>query len=138
VDDQLAEFLDSVAPAKRARDARTLVELYRRVTGLEPELRGTMIGFGSYHYRYDSGHEGEAAAAAFAPRKAATSIYLSDGVGRYTSQLEQLGPHTAGVGCLYVKDLDKVDVGVLEAIISESFARLSNGTYTERAREGNS
>ncbi|MPV35689.1 DUF1801 domain-containing protein [Georgenia subflava] len=137
MDNTVAAFLDGVTPAKRARDARTLVELFQRVTGLEPELHGTIVGFGTYHYRYDSGREGDAAASAFAPRKAATSIYLPDGVGAHATALGQLGPHTTGVGCLYIKDLEQVDLAVLEGILAESFARVSAGShYTQRAREG--
>ena len=76
------------------------------------------------------------AAAGFAPRKASTTIYLVDGVGRYEQQLERLGPHTTGVGCLYIKDLDKIDLSVLEAIVDESYRTVSAGTYMLRAREG--
>jgi hypothetical protein len=76
------------------------------------------------------------AAAGFAPRKAATTIYLVDGVGRYEQQLERLGPHTTGVGCLYIKDLDKIDLSILEAIVAESYRTVTAGTYMLRAREG--
>ena len=69
--DDVQRFVDSVTPAKRARDAAALVQLMRDVTGLEPELHGTIVGFGSYHYKYASGHEGDAPAAAFAPATAA-------------------------------------------------------------------
>ena len=95
-----------------------------------------MVGFGQYHYKYASGREGDAAAAGFAPRKAATTIYLPDGVGRYDQQLRQLGPHTTGVGCLYIKDLEKIDLSVLEAIVAESYRTLTSDTYSLRAREG--
>jgi hypothetical protein len=97
-----------------------------------------VIGFGQYHYKYASGRQGDAVAAGFAPRKAATTIYLMDGIGRYEQQLEQLGPHTTGVGCLYIKDLDKIDLAVLEGIITESYRTLTAGTYGRRAREGTS
>jgi hypothetical protein len=83
------------------------------------------IGFGQYHYRYASGREGDAAAVGFAPRKPATTIYLLDGVGAHTESLSRLGPHTTGVGCLYVKDLAQVDLGVLEGIVDESYQKLS-------------
>jgi hypothetical protein len=89
-------------------------------------------------HKYQSGREGDVAAAGFAPHKAATTIYLVDGVGRYEQQLERLGPHTTGVGCLYIKDLDKVDLAVLENIVAESYRTLTRDTYTLRAREGTS
>ncbi|MGD7706397.1 DUF1801 domain-containing protein [Microlunatus sp. Y2014] len=132
----VAEFLERVTPERRVRDARTLLDLFGRVTGLEPELHGTIIGYGSYHYVYASGREGDAPAASFAPRKAATSIYLPDGIGAHTEALERLGPHTTGVGCLYLKDLAKVDQAVLEEIVATSYERMSSGTWTQRARDG--
>ena len=128
--------LDQVTPEKRRRDARTLLELMSRVTGESPRLSGTVIGFGQYHYKYESGREGDAPAAGFAPRKAATTIYLMDGISRYEQQLKQLGPHTTGVGCLYIKDLEQIDLSVLEEIITESYRTLTAGTYGQRAREG--
>jgi hypothetical protein len=128
--------LDGVTPQKRRRDAQTRLELMTRVTGETPRLWRSVIGFGQYHYKYASGREGDAPAAGFAPRKAATSISLSDGIGRYDEQLKQLGPHTTCVGCLYIKDLDKIDLSVLEGIVTESYRTLTAGTYGLRAREG--
>lgn len=128
--------LDGVTSEKRRRDAQTLLELMGRATGESPQLWRGLIGFGQYHYKYASGREGDAPAAGFAPRKAATTVYLLDGVGRYEKQLEQLGPHTTGVGCLYIKDLTQIDLSVLEAIVAESYRNLTAGTYGLRAREG--
>jgi hypothetical protein len=87
-------YLADVTPEKRRRDAESLLELLARVTGEAPQLWGRIIGFGQYHNKYPSGREGDVAAAGFAPRKAATTIYLVDGVGRHEKQLECLGPHT--------------------------------------------
>jgi hypothetical protein len=134
--DSVREYLKHVTPAKRRRDAGTLLALMARATGEPPELMGTMIGFGRYHYKYASGREGDAPAAGFAPRKAATTVYLMDGVGRYEEHLQRLGPHSTGVGCVYIKDLEEIDQSLLETIIVESFRTLSSGTYTLRAREG--
>lgn len=99
-------------------------------------MGGTIIGFGEYHYRYESGPEGDAPAAGFSPRKGATTVYLPDGVGAHADLLEQLGPHTRGVGCLYMKDLETVDIKVLESIVTRSYAAVTAETYTLRAREG--
>jgi hypothetical protein len=129
-------YLDGVTPEKRRRDAEKLLELMSRVTGEPPQLWGSIIGFGQYHYKYPTGREGDVAAAGFAPRKAATTIYLLDGIGCYGAQLERLGPHTTGVGCLYIKDLEKIDLSVLENIIAESYRTLTDDTYMLRAREG--
>ena len=84
-------YLEEVTPGKRRRDAETLLDLMTRVTGESPRLWSSVIGFGQYHYKYASGREGDAPAVGFAPRRAATSIYLPDGVGRYEEQLKQLG-----------------------------------------------
>jgi hypothetical protein len=136
VSDPVRAYLDGVTPEKRRRDGEKLLELMSRVTGEPPQLWGSIIGFGQYHYKYASGREGDVAAAGFAPRKAATTIYLVDGIGRYEEQLKQLGPHTTGVGCLYIKDLDKVDLSVLEDIVAGSYRTVTKDTYKLRAREG--
>lgn len=128
--------LDTVASETRRRDADTLLELMGRITGEEPRMWGpSIIGFGSYHYKYASGREGDAPAAGFSPRKAATSVYLPDGVGTYAKQLARLGEHRVGVGCLYLKDLRKVDLEVLESIIAESHRAVTAGTFGQRAAE---
>lgn len=130
-------LLDGVTPAKRRRDAETMLELMARATGQSPQVYyGTGVGYGQYHYKYKSGREGDAPAAGFAPRKAAMVVYLGDGIGRYEEQLKQLGPHTTGVVCLYLKDLEKIDLAVLEAMVTESYRTLTNQTYGLRAREG--
>lgn len=128
-------YLAAVPSPRRRRDAVTLTEMMERVTGEEPRLWGSIVGFGEYHYRYQSGREGDVAAAAFAARKAASTIYLPDGVGAHTDLLEKLGPHTTGVGCLYIKDLEDVDLAVLEAIVARSYATLTSGTFGSRARD---
>jgi hypothetical protein len=126
-------YLDGVTPEKRRRDAEKLLELMSCVTGETPQLWGSIIGFGQYHYKYPTGREGDVAAAGFAPRKVTTTIYLLDGIGRYGAQLERLGPHTTG---LYIKDLEKIDLSVLENIIAASYRTLTDDTYMLRAREG--
>jgi len=135
-DDEVQKFLDEIDHPKRRRDAVTLLEIMRRATGEKPQLSGTAIGFGQYHYKYASGREGDAAAAGFAPRKAATTVYVMDGVGAHADLLERLGPHTTGVGCIYIKDLEQIDLKVLERIVARSYAKLTKDTYKQRAREG--
>ena len=136
VSESVRTYLEGVTPEKRRRDAETLLQLMTRITGESPRRWGSVIGFGQYHYKYASGREGDSAAAGFAPRKAATVIYLPDGIGRYDQQLRQLGPHTTGVGCLYIKDLDAIDLSVLEAIVAKSYRTLTADRYQLRAREG--
>jgi hypothetical protein len=134
--DAVREHLERIASPRRRRDALTMVEVMKRATGEEPHLWKGIVGFGHYHYRYASGREGDAPAAGFAARSSAIVIYLSDGVGAHQELLDRLGPHTTGVACVYVKDVSALDLDVLEAMIARSYAALTAGAYTKRAREG--
>lgn len=135
-DSAALEYVEAVTHAVRRRDAQTLLELFGRITGEPPVLWGpSIVGFGQYHYVYASGREGDAPAAGFSPRKAAMSIYLADGIGAHDDALARLGEWTSGVGCLYIKDLEKVDLSVLESIIRDSYGTLTAGDYGRRARE---
>jgi hypothetical protein len=128
----VAAFIAGVTPEKRRRDAETMVAMMREITGREPELWGTIVGFGSCHYRYPTGTEGDVPLAAFAPRKQATTVYLLD-AGAH--DFADLGPHTTGAGCLYLKDLEAVDTGILRDAIATDYRRVLDGdtgyaTYT--------
>ncbi len=131
-------LLNGVVPAKRQRDARAMLALMGRVTRQPPVVDRNIVGFGSYDYHYASGRRGTAPAAAFAPRKTALVVYVNDGTGAHAELLRRLGPHTTSVGCIYLKDLDLIDLEVLERIIAASYATLTAGTYTLRARESGS
>ncbi|MBY6062064.1 DUF1801 domain-containing protein [Microbacterium esteraromaticum] len=122
----VTEFIAEVSPAKRQRDAETLTALLQEVSGREPVLWGTIVGFGSCHYRYPTGNEGDMPLLAFAPRKAASTIYL-ESTAAHAEALGQLGPHTTGVGCLYIKDLETVDLDVLRGILTASLQWSENG-----------
>ena len=125
-DADVTAFLAAVEHPVRRRDAERLVRLMHRVTGEEPRMWGpSIVGFGTYHYRYASGREGDTAAAGFSPRKAATTVYLTDGVDEHAELLGRLGPHSVGKACLYVKDLDEVDLGVLEEMVRRSYTTLT-------------
>ena len=126
-------FVAAVEHPVRRRDAERLIDLMARVTGEQPQMWGTtLVGFGTYHYKYPSGREGDAGAAGFSPRKAATTIYFPDGVETYADLLAGLGPHTVGKSCLYVKDLDTVDLGVLEEMVRRSYTAVTAGTFGTR------
>lgn len=112
-----------------------LLTVMQRVTDQEPYLQGGVVGFGRYQYEYPSGRTGNAPAAAFAARTGASVIYVPDGVGAHTGQLSRLGPHTTGVGSIYVKDMARVDADVLEQIVATSYATLTAGVYRHRARD---
>ena len=116
-------FLAKVEPAHRREDARTVDAMMRRVTGEEPYMWGSsIVGYGTYHYKYDSGHEGDAPRLGFSPRKAATVLYLSDDYPRHQALMDKLGKHTTGKACLYIKKLADVDMAVLEELARESQA----------------
>jgi hypothetical protein len=121
-------FLAAVPDERRRADARTLCALLAEVTGERPALWGTsIVGFGTYHYRYESGHEGTSALASFSPRKAHLVLYLVGGFeDRHGKLLAKLGPHKTGKGCLYLKSLADVDLDVLRELVERS-ARIRRG-----------
>ena len=135
-DPALDRHLATVEPPRRRRDAGTLVDLIEDVTGEPARLFGSIVGSGRYDYRYESGRTGSGPAVAFAPRKAATVVYLPDGIAAHADALSGLGPHTTGVGCLYLKDLEAIDLDVLRGILERSHATVTAGTFGNRASEG--
>jgi hypothetical protein len=124
-------FLSAVTPARRRDDARALARMLRELTGTEPELWGTIVGFGACRYRYASGTEGDSPVLGFAPRKTATTLYLLDGVAAHRDDLAELGPHTTGTGCLYLRDLGAVDEQRLRRILDRSLAFARGGGSDE-------
>ena len=119
----VAAFIDAIAdPTKRA-DAKALVKLMQDAAGEKPKMWGpSIIGFGSRHYRYDSGREGDMPLIGFSPRKSATVLYSMTGSSDSKALLAKLGKHTTGKGCLYIKKLADVDQQVLEAMVKKSLA----------------
>lgn len=115
-------FIAAVSVDARREDAQKLCGLLTEWTGEPPVMWGTsIVGFGCYHYRYDTGHEGRVALVGFSPRKANLVVYLVGGVqDRCPKLLEQLGPHKVGKGCLYLKRLDDVDHEVLHALVERT------------------
>lgn len=121
----VAGFINAIADDARRADARALVKLMQAATGEKPKLWGpSIIGFGSCHYVYESGREGDMPLVGFSPRKAATVLYISKGFGGSEALLARLGKFTSGGGCLYVKKLADVDQKVLAAIVVKSVAAL--------------
>ena len=113
-----AEFIASVEHPTRRADDEALDLLFRRITGFQPRMWGpTIIGYGQYHYRYDSGREGDFLATGFSPRKANLSIYIMPGYADFGPILSRLGKHKTGKSCLYVNKLADIDLGVLEELI---------------------
>ena len=126
-DDSVTDYLDQLTNPTRREDARVLLELFGRVTGMQPRLwGGTMVGFGHYHYKYESGREGDYFLTGFAPRKSAMTVYIMPGFKKYSAQLQRLGPHRHSVSCLYVTKLAAIDLAVLEEIIADSVLRMKD------------
>src|SRR5690242_13535005 len=121
-DGDVDAFLAGITDERRRQEAITLTELMREVTGQPAVLWGTaIVGFGTYHYRYETGREGDIPAVSFSPRKAQTTLYPLGPLEDYAEQLARLGPHTLGKGCLYVKRLDQADPDALREIIAQSY-----------------
>lgn len=116
------DFLSTVTPEKRVGDARTLIALMERVSGEPAAMWGpSIIGFGSVHYRYDSGREGDMPAIAFSPRKAELALYVGASTPNIAALLPALGKHRTGKGCLYLKRLADVDGAVLAEVVQTAW-----------------
>lgn len=113
----------AIANEEHRKDARTLVALMRRVTRQEPRMWGpSIVGFGSYHYKYASGHEGDSALAAFAVRGSELVVYIAAGFEGRGALLAKLGKHRTGKVCVYMRRLANVDLKVLERLVARSVA----------------
>ena len=118
----VASYIDDLPDERQRADARALVKLMQSATGEKPTMWGpSIVGFGSYHYTYESGREGDMPLAGFSPRKAATVLYGVAGSSEAGELLADLGKHTTGKGCLYIKKLADVDQKVLKDLIVKAF-----------------
>ncbi|MFI5495724.1 DUF1801 domain-containing protein [Actinoplanes sp. NPDC051859] len=125
----VGDFLAAVPDPKRRADAQTLCAVMAEATGAAPEMWGdSMVGFGSYHYRYASGQEGDWPPVSLSPRKTALTVYLSAGFDE--NLLAKLGPHRTGRSCLHVRRLADVDAQVLRALIADGFRKLDGKVLT--------
>jgi hypothetical protein len=121
----VAAFIDAITDQSRRADAKALVKLMQSAAGEKPKMWGpSIVGFGSYHYKYDSGREGDMPLISFSPRKAATVLYNMTGFSGSEALLAKLGKHTTGGGCLYIKNLADVDQKVLVAMAVQSLAAM--------------
>jgi hypothetical protein len=119
-----AAFLKKAASEQQLDDSKELIKLFRELTGKPPKMWGpSIVGFGSYHYVYESGHEGDAPLLAFSPRKGALVLYLACGA-KDAQLMATLGKHKAGVGCVYVKRLDDLNRVVLKQLAKKSLDEL--------------
>ena len=119
----VAAFIDALTDETRKADAKVLVKLMQSATGEKPAMWGpSIIGFGSRHYKYESGREGDTPIVGFSPRKAATVLYSTIGFSGSDAFLARLGKHSTGKGCLYIKKLADVDQKVLAEMVVKSVA----------------
>jgi hypothetical protein len=126
-DASVSAFIAGIEDEQKRRDSETMIEMMRRATGETPEMWGpSIIGFGSYHYRYESGREGDWLKVGFSPRKQNLVLYISDGFKEYGTLLGKLGKHSTGKSCLYIKRLDDVDQTVLEEMVDRSYKTSSD------------
>ncbi len=117
------DFVDAIKDEQRRKDCRTVSRIMKRVTRANPKMWGPgIIGFGSYHYKYASGREGDWFLTGFAPRKQNLTLYIISGFKKYSALLKKLGKHKIGGSCLYVKRLDDIDMDVLTELIEDSVA----------------
>lgn len=121
----VGEFLATIENNTRRNDAHTLLDLMERVTGETATMWGpSIIGFGSYHYKYESGREGDAPMVGFSPRKQNMVLYIMLGFKPYDEKLERLGKHSTGKSCLYVNKLADVDMDVVEEMVADCYAEM--------------
>jgi hypothetical protein len=130
-DSSVKDFIASL-DEQTAKDTQVLLEMMERLSGHEPKLwnAGT-IGFDTYHYKYESGREGDGLVIGFYPRKGKITVYLMDGTARYSELLSKLGKHTTTGYCLYIKSLRDIDLGILEQILKQSYAYIK-----EKSKDG--
>ena len=120
-DADVQAYLDSVADEEKRTDCQRILELMQSVTGEPPKMWGSaLIGFGSYHYKYESGREGDWFLTGFSPRKNNLSLYIMAGFDRHEALMSQLGKYKTGKSCLYIKRLADIEVNVLKELIEES------------------
>ena len=120
-DDSVMKFLNEVGDEKKREDSFKILDLMREVTGEEPRMWGSsIVGFGSYHYKYASGREGDWFVTGFSPRKQSLTLYIMAGFAEYDELLENLGKYTTGKACLYIKKLEDVDMPTLKKLVKFS------------------
>ena len=117
------DFLNSITDEQRRKDCFSILEVMKVATKTEPAMWGTsIVGFGRYQYKYESGTKGEWFLVGFSPRKRDLTLYIMAGIERYAELLKKLGKHKTGKACLYIKKLEDVDVPTLKQLIKQSLA----------------
>lgn len=120
-DQSVQAFLDAVEDEGKRKDSYALLQLMQEVTGFDARMWGaSIVGFGSYHYKYESGREGDSSLVAFSPRKQNLTLYISSGIEGLEELLGKLGKHKTGKGCLYINRLEDVNKDVLKELVQRT------------------
>jgi hypothetical protein len=128
-DNSVIEFIETVENPKKREDAYKLIDIFTETTGYDAKMWGpSIIGFGSYHYKYETGHEGDAPYVGFSPRKAKISLYFAPGEKMREELLKSFGKHTSGKGCVYINKVADIDIAILGELITQSVGFLQK-TY---------
>ncbi len=128
-DNGVIEFIEKVEHPRKKEDAYKLLEIFKDASGFEAKMWGdSIIGFGSYHYKYESGHEGDAPYVGFSPRKAKISLYFATGDLERKELLKDFGKHTSGKACVYINKFDDINIDILRKLIKRSIEFLKE-TY---------
>jgi hypothetical protein len=121
----VSDFIDTVSDEQKRDDCFAMIEIMKAASGIEPKMWGpAIVGFGKYHYVYESGHEGDAPLAAFSPRKDSLVLYLASSFPEKEELLKQLGKHKAAKACVYIKKLEDVDKSVLKMLVTKSIKQV--------------
>ena len=119
--ESVTAFLATIADAKKREDCRTIIQLITNHTGIEPKMWGpAIVGFGSYHYKYESGREGDAPLTGLAARANAITLYLGSAFKDREELLSKFGKHKTGKGCVYIKNIEDIDTGILIQMVKNS------------------
>jgi len=126
------KFLKGVEDEQKRDDCFKIVEIMQKATKAEPKMWGTsIVGFGSYHYKYASGREGDWMLVGFSPRKQNLTLYIMSGFDEYNSLLKKLGKHATGKSCLYIKNLEDVDMKILKELVTKSVKHMQKNHPTK-------
>lgn len=116
-------FIDTVTDEQRKKDALAIIKIMKEESGFKPKMWGpSIVGFGSYHYKYESGHEGDAPLVGFSPRKNEFALYLSSNFDGKGDLLKQFGKHKTGKACIYIKKLEDINIDVFKKMVANSIA----------------
>lgn len=125
-DKNVDDFLQTLESEQKRKDSYELIALMEKITGEKAKMWGsTIVGFGNYHYKYESGHEGNAPLIGFSPRKTAISLYVFTGLQEHEHMLENLGKFTMGKACIYVKRLTDINLDALTGLMNHSIDYVS-------------